>query len=92
MKYDFVYVGINGHQQSMFSIYPNPVKERMTIETSVASQESQLSILNLNSQEVLTRQITEPKIEIDISNLPSGVYFLRLTNDKTLDVGMIIKQ
>jgi len=30
-------------------------------------------------------------MQIDISNLPSGVYFVRLTNDNTVAVGKIIK-
>jgi hypothetical protein len=40
----------------------------------------------------MTRQITSPKTQIDISNLPNGVYFVRLTNDKTMEVGKFVKQ
>ena len=92
MKYDSVSVGINELQQSKFSLYPNPSTDKITIETSTTPIKSQLSMMNLNGQEVLTRQITESKTQIDISNLPSGVYFVRLTNDKTVEVGKFVKE
>jgi hypothetical protein len=48
--------------------------------------------MNLNGQEVMQYKITESKTQIDITSLPSGVYFVRLTNDKTVQVGKIVKQ
>jgi len=48
--------------------------------------------MNVNGQQLITRHITEPKTVIDISSLPSGVYFVRLTGDKTVEVGKIIKE
>ena len=48
--------------------------------------------MNLNGQELIIQQISEPKTEIDISNLPCGVYFVQLTNQGMIKVGKIIKQ
>lgn len=73
------------------NIHPNPSSGFVTIETSETHTQSRLSILNLSGQEVLNRQITEPETKINISNLQSGVYFVRLTNDRTVEVGKIIK-
>ena len=84
--------GINELQSSQISIYPNPATDKITIEIAAGLASSQLSIINLNGEEVLTRQITQPKTQIDISNLPSGVYIVRLTNDKTVEVRKIIKE
>jgi len=75
--------------QSAFRLYPNPTSTNITIETPA---QSQLSILNLHGQELITRQITEPKTQIDISSLPAGVYFVRLTGERTVKVGKIVKQ
>ncbi len=74
-----------------FTFYPNPANDKITIETSPSPVISQLSIMNLDGQEVLTRQINQTKTQIDISSLPSGVYFVRVTNDKTVEVGKFIK-
>jgi hypothetical protein len=92
MKFDSVFVGIKVKQESRFSLYPNPATDKITVETSGTSTASYLAILNIEGQELITRQITEPKTQLDISNLPGGVYFVRLTNDKTVEVGKIIKQ
>jgi photosystem II stability/assembly factor-like uncharacterized protein len=75
-----------------FIIYPNPSNNEITVETSSTPAISQLSIINLNGQQLITRQITELRTQIDISSLPSGVYFVRLTNDKTVEVGKFIKE
>jgi hypothetical protein len=92
MKYDSVFVGIDEPQKSRLLIYPNPATDKITIEISGIAIKSQLSIMNLNGQEVIIRQITEPKTQINISNMPSGVYFVRVTNDKTVEIGKMIKQ
>jgi len=89
MKYDSVFVGINEVPESGFSLYPNPATNMVTFETNPPSL---LTIMNLNGQQLLTRQITEPKTQLDISTLPAGVYVVRLTNDRTTQVGKIIKQ
>jgi hypothetical protein len=92
MKYDSTYSGINEKQESRLSIYPNPATDKITLETTGAVKESNLAIVNAQGQELISRKITEPKTQIDISNLPSGVYFVRLLNEKTVEVGKIIKQ
>jgi hypothetical protein len=74
----------------LVSIFPNPANSHITVETT--SAESQLSILNLYGQELSTSQITGPKTQFDISNLPEGVYFIRVTNNKTVEMRKIIKQ
>jgi len=74
------------------SIYPNPAIDKITVEILCITKESQLSIINSTGQELLTRQISEPKTVIDISTLPRGVYFVRVTNDKTVQMRKIIKQ
>jgi len=73
-------------------IYPNPSLDEVTIESSLVLTKSQLSIMNMNGQQVISRQITEPKIQLDISNLPSGIYVVRLINGKSVEVGKFVKQ
>ena len=71
------------------SISPNPASTHITIETPPPSQ---LSILNLNGQELLKQTTTEPKTVIDISTLPNGIYFVKVTGDKAVGVGKFMKQ
>ena len=74
------------------NIYPNPATDKITIEILGAIKETILAIVDIEGQLLITQQINELKTQIDINTLPSGVYFVRLTNDKTVEVGKIIKE
>ena len=77
---------------SLLKIYPNPAYTIITIETQVISVKSQFTVLNVNGQQLITRQITESKTQLDISHLPKGVYYVRLTGERTVQVGKFVKQ
>ena len=47
--------------------------------------------MNLCGEVVLSCQTTGLKTQIDISNLPAGVYFVRVTGEKTVQVEKVIK-
>jgi hypothetical protein len=42
-------------------IYPNPATDRITVEISGKTQESNLSIVNIEGQQLITHQITSPR-------------------------------
>jgi hypothetical protein len=72
-------------------ISPNPSSTQITIETPGTTSKFQLSIFNLNSQELIRRQITEPTTVIDIGDLPGGVYFVRMRGERSVGVEKFIK-
>jgi hypothetical protein len=74
------------------SIYPNPSSATITIELPEPTPEFQISIFNFSGKEVINHQITEPANVIDISQLPQGVYFVRVADDRTVQVGKFVKQ
>jgi len=73
-------------------LFPNPAGSTISIELAGKIENADLSVMNLTGRVVLTRQITGTKTQLDISSLPGGVYFVRLTGDKTVQVGKFIKQ
>ena len=82
--------GINEtNYTSIISVYPNPVSEKVTIETRA---QCQLSILTLTGQPLITRHVTEAKTVVDISTLPSGVYIVKVVGEKGVQVGKILKK
>ena len=91
MKYDSVFMGINDIRGSQVSIYPNPTTDYIIIETSEIPANSFLSIMNFCGLELISRLITNPKTQLDITNLPCGVYFVRLTNERNVTMGKFIK-
>ena len=92
VKYYNAPAGVHELAPLQVSIYPNPATDKIAIEISGNPKQSSLSIVNIEGQQLLTRQITEPQTQIDISNLPSGVYFVRVISERTVEVGKIIKE
>ncbi len=74
--------------ENRVKVFPNPSLTNITIENN---SRGSLSILNINGKQLITRQITETEAQIDISNLPSGMYFVRLTSGKSVEVGKFVK-
>ena len=83
--------GINeNNNNANISIYPNPVKDNLTIETN-ANQEQRLEILNLFGQTIYTIYINKKAI-INTSAFANGVYILKIYSDKETIVKKFIKE
>jgi hypothetical protein len=76
----------------MFSMYPNPSSDNLTIEMPSAHRFGLITILSINGQELIKCQIKENKTMIDISNLAPGLYFIRLTTERDVNIAKILKQ
>lgn len=72
-----------------FAMYPNPSSTTITIETT---GEGLISVFNIEGHQLLQQEITKPKTTIDVSNLPSGVYFVKVRGEQTMQVGKVIKE
>ena len=78
--------------QSTLRCYPNPSTGKITIEVSDKTTNENLSVLDLTGQQIIACQITYPGITLDISTLPSGVYFVKVAGEKEMQVGKFVKQ
>ncbi|MCX6248336.1 MAG: T9SS type A sorting domain-containing protein, partial [Bacteroidetes bacterium] len=84
--------GVPALSNVSFTISPNPAKDFISVETPTIPLCSMLSILNMAGQELITRQISVPNTIIDIAGLLPGVYFIRLTNEKSAETATFMKQ
>lgn len=65
-----------------FNIYPNPTKDRITLEGQYSGQ-LYFTLFNSVGKTLSRKSISfSDREEIDLSNLPVGIYLLRLGNDK----------
>ncbi len=60
-----------------FVLYPNPVKNQLTIKSNVTGN---VEILDITGKVVLNAAIKTLRQNIDVSELPSGVYFVKINN------------
>ena len=79
--YTPLYTGLENNEfESEVSIYPNPAKEILYINTSLPIKE--LTICNLLGQEIQKYNMTEKTSSIDIIGLNKGVYVVKIYTDK----------
>jgi len=80
-----------GNLANRLKIFPNPSSDKITISPPAFTGISNLSIFNLKGEKVLERQLNETEPQINISALPQGIYFIKLQDEKMVEVGKFIK-
>lgn len=74
-------------------LYPNPTKDRFFVEIKGRTDNHAEAVLTLVSGTVLeTRIITRTSESFDLSNMPPGIYFLKLTVDKDTHIWKVVKK
>jgi uncharacterized protein (TIGR02145 family) len=82
---------INENNNSKIKIYPNPATDNIIID-NLYSQNLNLSIYNTFGQLLLQNEISQNKIEIDVSTLSSGLYIIKVTGVDWTAQKKIIKE
>jgi hypothetical protein len=76
--------------------YPNPVLSRVYVETDLSQvTEKDVRIVDLQGRELRAaqvRKISATKMEVDLSNLTPGQYYIRISNQSGMKVFRILKQ
>lgn len=81
--YTPLYTGLEENQiQNNISLYPNPTKERVYINTSIPIKK--ITISNLLGQEIKKYNNLETTSSINISGLNEGVYFVKIYTEKVV--------
>ena len=84
---DSVYVigaGIEDYKGHSFaiSLSHNPAKDKLYITCNKLYGNESLELLTSVGQSILKSEITNPKSEIDISGIATGIYFLKVTGNQ----------
>ncbi|CAN5662402.1 hypothetical protein BH11BAC1_BH11BAC1_05460 [soil metagenome] len=79
-------------QRSNFSIYPNPFYNKISLHPVIeTNRKVALEIENETGQVLFDKNITFTDQELDLSFLPKGVYFIRLTGNEFSEVKRLIR-
>ena len=86
---DIIY---NQTQPNLFSLYPNPFSTETTLQTDQFLKDAILTVYNSFGQQVKQiKNISGQTIIFQRDNLPSGLYFVRLTEDnKVIKVDKLV--
>ena len=82
--------GVNETAQQVLSLYPNPTKGMLNLDANLEGR-TEVKILDLNGRTVkhfATNGLNE--MCINVSDLQSGVYFIRVSNETTTAIGKFV--
>jgi hypothetical protein len=81
----------NFFNDNVINIYPNPATDKLNIECDAfETKKISLSISNSLGQAIYSLKDLSPKQEIDLTFLPSGIYFVSLQNNSEQKVFKIL--
>ncbi|MBK7037687.1 MAG: T9SS type A sorting domain-containing protein [Bacteroidetes bacterium] len=81
-------VWISPSLDNSFSVYPNPAINSLNVVASFSAHISKVEIVNIVGMSVqeVKWNTSSGKMTFDITELPQGIYFVRLLNDKNAAV------
>ncbi|MCX8148499.1 T9SS-dependent choice-of-anchor J family protein [Thermaurantimonas aggregans] len=85
-----LFVGLSEQSENnvLSRLYPNPAKDVVRIEvTSISDSETYVEVISINGQKLFEKtfnSIENELIELNVSNLPEGLYLVRIKRDEQL--------
>jgi len=73
-----------------FAVRPNPATHDITI--TAANSFNTIEVLNFLGQAVMSQPNEGNSANVDVSNLPNGIYFVRITSETGASVKKFVKQ
>lgn len=73
------------------SIFPNPAINQIKISNN-SSVALKVSIYNILGDVMIARELTDLSVDIDISNLPSGIYIVAFANGDQVITQRLVKE
>jgi serine protease AprX len=80
--------------QQFVKVFPNPFSDKITFYTEGVLDENSIIIFNVNGQVIFEKKsifAASNYFDVDLTNMPSGMYFYKIVNKNTLLSGKIIK-
>ena len=83
--------GINDNYIANVNVYPNPVNDRLYIETSTQIQSIEVYDIYGRIQNLRNSETQKLRNSIDVSDLNSGIYFVKIKTEEGNIVKRIVK-
>lgn len=74
------------------SAYPNPIQDKLIVENQLQIKNQPFQVCDLTGLSVCEGFLTDAKSVIDFSNLPKGIYFLKINVGGNMMIKKLMKQ
>ncbi|MDY8138057.1 glycosyl hydrolase family 18 protein [Aquimarina sp. 2201CG5-10] len=84
----------DNHLEDTGVLFPNPTRNNVTIDLKNFNyNNATIKIINLNGQVIMNNQyVNESDININVSNLITGVYFVKVESDNKSNIFRMVKE
>ncbi|MDR2423429.1 MAG: Ig-like domain-containing protein [Prevotellaceae bacterium] len=72
-------------------LYPNPVETTATVEVTSGKGKVQVSVYDMSGRMYLSRTFDTPTFSLDLTDCPSGILLVRITNNGNSVIRKVIK-
>ena len=80
------------NSKQLSAIYPNPAETSVTIELNEQKTYTELTIQNLQGAEIKRIELeNSSSLEVDLEEIPAGVYFILLRSEKDIETHRVLK-
>lgn len=73
-----------------FATYPNPVTNGSFVISTVSTNVKQVSVFNVLGKKVLTQNISGAKSNVDVSEISSGIYILKVREGDSVSTRKLV--
>jgi hypothetical protein len=85
-------VSVDGKQKEPFKIFPNPSEGIFTLELNEDFEQTDVIVVDVLGKTVFSGKKLQASTQIDLSDYPAGMYFIKLVKDDRCKTEKIIKQ
>jgi hypothetical protein len=84
-------LGVDDFVKLQMSVYPNPTRDPVNVVSNQIIEK--VEVINLLGQTLISKKSTLNEVSINLDNLPTATYILRVTSDnKTINIFKILKE
>lgn len=81
-------VNENARPNSSVSVYPNPANSSVTVSVKNNQEQVSVSVLDISGRELMQTSFTGEQTQLNISELPAGMYFVRIVSENGEQIGI----
>ncbi|CAL2082428.1 conserved protein of unknown function precursor containing a type A C-terminal secretion signal [Tenacibaculum sp. 190524A02b] len=85
-------LGIAQENRLDFALYPNPAKNSVKIDLPLAANNADVQIYDYTGKLIQTQQISSLQKEVNVQELPAGMYLLKIASGDKLGVKHFVKE
>jgi hypothetical protein len=89
---NFNVLSLAKENQLDFTVYPNPVKDNLNIQLPTGTIKANVSVFDMSGKLIRNAAISIQNTKVDVSDLSTGVYILKLNSDGKLGSKQFIKE